>query len=177
MADHRVVPVIRAARLSDALKVAEIQVRAWHTAYKGIVSDTLLQEITLARKKSDWEQTLARNPSGTIVATIDDRIVGWASFGASRDKETERATGEVYAMYVDPDHWRNGIGRALMRQVELELSIAFLSATLWVLEHNQGARKFYERMGFLLEPKALSTPSWLGVNQVRYRIRWPETTQ
>lgn len=171
------VPVIRQARLADALKVADIQVRAWHQAYKGIVADSLLQEITLARKKSDWEQALTKNPSCAIVATIEDRVLGWASFGTSRDKDTDRATGELYAMFVDPDRWRNGIGRSLMRHVELELSKTFLSATLWVLEHNQPARKFYERFGFALEPKAVSKPHWLGVSQVRYRIQWPETTR
>jgi ribosomal protein S18 acetylase RimI-like enzyme len=168
---------IRPARLQDALKVADIQVRAWHTAYKGIVPDSVLQEITLARKKSDWEQSLTKNPSCAVVATLDEQVVGWASFGTNRDKDADRVTGEVYGMYVDPDRWRKGIGRALMRQVELELSKTFLSATLWVLEHNQAARKFYERFGFVLEPKAVAKPHWLGVNQVRYRIQWPETTR
>lgn len=168
---------IRPARLQDALQVADIQVRAWHTAYKGIVSQELLQEITLARKKSDWEQALTKNPSGALVALIDGHIVGWASFGTSRDAGADRATGELYGMYVDPDKWRCGIGRSLMRNVELELSKSFLSATLWVLEQNERARRFYERFGFVLEPKAIAKPHWLGVNQVRYRIQWPETTR
>lgn len=168
---------IRPARLQDALQVADIQVRAWHTAYKGIVPDELLQEITLARKKSDWEHALAKNPSSILIATSNGQIAGWASFGVSRDAGADRGTGELYAMYVDPDQWRRGVGRTLIRAAELELSKTFLSATLWVIDRNERARRFYERFGFVLEPKAASKPHWLGVNQVRYRIQWPETTR
>jgi GNAT superfamily N-acetyltransferase len=42
-------------------------------------------------------------------------ITGFASFGPSRDSDTDpRVTGEVSAIYAAPDAWGTGTGRALM---------------------------------------------------------------
>ena len=72
-------------------------------------------------------------------------IVGFASVGPSRD---ERGIGELYAIYVEPDQWSTGAGRALIERAEERLRHAYGEATLWVLEDNPRARAFYERGGW-----------------------------
>lgn len=80
---------------------------------------------------------------------MDHAILGFAAVGPSRDDDATGATGELYAIYADPDAWGRGIGRRLMATAVNELATAgFAEATLWVLESNQRARRFYETGGW-----------------------------
>jgi len=92
----------------------------------------------------------------TLVAELDDVVVGWLGYGPSRDDPPADPSpgaagpvGEIYGIYVHPDHWRAGAGTALMAEGEAGLAAAgFGEAMLWVLENNSGARRFYERLGW-----------------------------
>ena len=55
-----------------------------------------------------------------IIATKDGSVIGFVSFGASRDEDTPDQ-GEVYGLYVDPDYWHQGVGRALMDSAQRDL--------------------------------------------------------
>jgi len=85
-----------------------------------------------------------KGPSATWVA-IDDRrrVIGFADVGPSRDTNAVGRIGEVRAIYVLEEHWGRGVGHAL-----LERSLAWLrrlqypTASLWVLEGNDRARRF-----------------------------------
>jgi len=85
-----------------------------------------------------------------FVATDRGEIVGFLTIGACRDEDVDRATtGEIWGIYLAPSYWRKGIGRFLCGQAEKMLaSRGFSVATLWVLEKNVQARRFYEAMGF-----------------------------
>ena len=72
-------------------------------------------------------------------------MLGFASLGPSRD---EHGVGELYAIYVDPDEWSRGAGRALIERAEERLAEEYAEATLWVLEDNPRARRFYEAAGW-----------------------------
>ena len=50
-----------------------------------------------------------------LVGEVDGEVAGWLSGGAYRGTDSdEPPLGEVYACYVDPAHWRQGVGSALM---------------------------------------------------------------
>jgi len=84
-------------------------------------------------------------------AEVDGRIVGWISFGKSRDDDG-RMAGEVYAVYVRPVFWGKGFGRKLMESAEAHLwAHGHERITLWVLEGNQRSRVFYSRAGYALD--------------------------
>jgi ribosomal protein S18 acetylase RimI-like enzyme len=72
------------------------------------------------------------------------------TLGAARDPDLDASrTGEIWGIYISPDHWRRGIGRRLAEEAERILtSRGYERAVLWVLEANQQARRFYEAMGF-----------------------------
>ena len=95
------------------------------------------------------------------------RVVGFASVGDSRD---EPGKGELFAIYVLPEAWGSGAGSALMTSA-LEALCSYSSATLWVLEDNPRARRFYEREGWILDG-GRRDEELLGmtVAEVRYRI-------
>jgi GNAT superfamily N-acetyltransferase len=102
------------------------------------------------------------------VAEASGVIVGFASVGASRDAD---ADGELFAIYVDPDHWRTGIGRDLMTAAEQDLrDLGHAEAILWVLADNPRARKFYERVGWHYDGTTRPIEVFgVEVSEVRYR--------
>ena len=72
--------------------------------------------------------------------------VGFVAVGLSRDSGGD---GELYAIYVLPEQWGTGVGRALIEAGEERLrELGHGHASLWVLEANPRARRFYEAAGW-----------------------------
>ena len=77
-----------------------------------------------------------------LVAEVTGRLVGFA---------TARALGDnaytVTDLFVDPDHMRSGVGRALIDAV---VAAATRSRRTWIeVEANRRAVAFYRRVGFV----------------------------
>jgi GNAT superfamily N-acetyltransferase len=86
---------------------------------------------------------------GTLVADDGGRVVGFSTYGPSRDDDAPSATGEVPAIYLAPDVIGTGVGRELLAETIVALRAAgFTRASLWVLEANVRARRFYEKAGW-----------------------------
>ena len=136
---------IRRASHDDALAIETIRVRGWRTAYRHVFPAADLDALPIDPER--WRARIAVPPPGwsTIVCDDDGTVVGFASTGPSRDEDE---LGELYAIYVEPDAWSTGAGRALMAAAERTLAAQFDAALLWVLEDNPRARGFYERAGW-----------------------------
>ena len=140
---------VRRATLNDAAGIAAIHVHSWQEGYRGILPDDFLQSLSIERRETIWRNILENPTSDTWVAEEEGRLRGWISAGPSRDDDASPQTGELWAIYVDPQAWRSGIGRALWREAEAHLRRAeFQTVTLWVLADNQRALRFYETLGF-----------------------------
>jgi len=112
----------------------------------------VLEGLSVQQREAAWLKLLSGggDASLTLVADQDDDVVGFCSVTApSRDDDASDRTCEVAAIYVEPDVWREGIGRALLntalRQVREN---GWNEATLWVFAENDAARAFYNRFGF-----------------------------
>jgi GNAT superfamily N-acetyltransferase len=161
--------VVRPATPDDAEAIERIRVRGWQVGYRHLYPPEKLDALELDWTR--WARRIERPPTGwaTFVAEARGRTVGFASIGPSRD---EHGVGELYAIYVDPDQWSRGVGRALIARAESRLAEAFAQATLWVLEDNSRARRFYEAAGWHADG-ARQRVERLGVSpaEVRYRKR------
>jgi ribosomal protein S18 acetylase RimI-like enzyme len=162
---------VRLASARDAKGIAGIQERGWQAAYRHVFPPADLDRGGFVRL-SRWRERLRRPPAGwaTFVAIRDRVIVGFVSIGPSRDID---GAGEVYAIYVDPAAWSTGAGRGLMERAERELAATYDEATLWVLEDNPRARRFYELAGWATDGERKVEERW-GVRapEVRYRKRF-----
>ncbi|HEY4461458.1 MAG TPA: GNAT family N-acetyltransferase [Streptosporangiaceae bacterium] len=108
-------------------------------------------------------------------------VVGYASYGPERDVDgtpgpfpggqdsAGAPVAELYALYVTPDWWSTGTGRALMDRVLAELRAeGYPRIVLWVLTENARARRFYERCGFRLSGATHVLNGLGGVPEVCY---------
>jgi GNAT superfamily N-acetyltransferase len=159
---------VRLATDADADGIARVQERTWQAAYRHVFPVEELDRGGFIDPQR-WRDRIARPPTGwtTVVAERDGVVRGFASVGPSRD---ERVIGELYAIYVEPEEWSTGAGRALIERAEELLRGSYDEATLWVLEDNPRARAFYERAGWSPDGERKSEVRW-GVRaaEVRYR--------
>lgn len=156
-AEHGRLPevTIRFAQPQDALDIATIHVEAWQAAYRGIVPDEFLRALSIEQRHSVWQENLEAGESLTWIAEDGDTALGWISAGRSRDADARQSTGEIWAVYVGPQHWSKGVGRALCATAEQELRTqGFAEVTLWVLKENERALRFYISNGFILDTDA-----------------------
>jgi GNAT superfamily N-acetyltransferase len=110
-----------------------------------------------------------RPGEGYLAASDDGTVVGYAVFGPYRWDDLAGA-GEVYALYVDPDVWGGGAGRALLRAAEARLrALGHHEAALWVLETNRLGRGFYEALGWSADGAQAALCELDDAVEVRYR--------
>jgi ribosomal protein S18 acetylase RimI-like enzyme len=166
---------IRLATPADAARIAEVNVRAWQHAYRGIISDAYLDSLDSSTLSTKVGETLRRH--ATTLVAVRSSVIGFSWVSASRDEDASPGTAELIALYVAPEHQRSGVGRALMAE---SLRVADLQGasrvTLWVLEANDSARAFYSSLGFAPDGSVKTTARWGGVPvaEVRYSCVLPE---
>ncbi|MGO8958184.1 MAG: N-acetyltransferase family protein [Streptosporangiaceae bacterium] len=144
---------IRRATTDDAARIAEVHVRSWQGAYRGLIPQDYLDRLDLPPRVAMWGQILASvhwPAGGVLVAESGSRLAGFVSYGPTRDEDaTQSIVGEIMAIYLVPAAWGNGLGRELMSAALAALATAgYAKATLWVLDSNERARRFYEAAGF-----------------------------
>ena len=133
--------------------VADIFVSSWKTGYRGLVSDSYLDALDVDDMVSKWENWLEIVQPG-FVAYTDTQAAGFISCGKIRTRPPgDRGivplyAAEVYALYVKPDYFRKGLGKALMIEAAKSLKEKKLnSLVLWVIKKNKPALSFYEGLG------------------------------
>lgn len=162
-------PVLRLATLDDAAVIADINVRAWRHAYRGIIPEHYLASLDATTMTARVRETLLRH--GSILVEQRADVVGFAWVSGSRDEDAPPRSAEVIALYVDPRHQRRGTGRRLMQQsLDVARARGAERVTLWVLEANHDARAFYAAVGFSPDGTKKVTARWGGspVAEVRY---------
>jgi ribosomal protein S18 acetylase RimI-like enzyme len=142
---------IREAEPRDARGIAEVHVRSWQAAYRGQLTDDYLDGLSVEERLEQHRRSLEqpRAEWRTWVADDDGRVAGFAVTGPSEDADAEPSTAELYAIYLEPDRVGTGLGRGLLDHAIADLrERGFTVVTLWVLETNERARRFYEVAGW-----------------------------
>lgn len=140
---------IRYADIDDAKILGEIHSQSWKVAYKGIVPDEILNNITIKKRQKYFEKALTEGWEEDAIIFNDNKAVGLICIGKCRDIDKEGSCGEIWGIYLLPEYWNMGIGSELINWGVSELKKRnYDKVTLWVLEDNLNARKFYEKIGF-----------------------------
>jgi len=142
--------VTRRAIPEDSRAIATIHVLSWQAAYQGVVPAQFLASLSVDQREGIWRQRLEQDAPRTWVIEEHGLVLGWINAGPSRDADAPSSTSELSAIYVDPKHWRRGVGQRLWSDTEEELRRSgFSDVTLWVLRDNAGALAFYRSNGFV----------------------------
>jgi GNAT superfamily N-acetyltransferase len=143
-------PVVRLATEDDAGPIGDVHVRSWRAAYAGILPQPILDGLSAERRAEFWRDAIrATTNDPKWVVERDGRVLGFAATGPARDDDLPSQTGEVYAIYVDPEAWSTGLGRRLFATAVEDLAgRGFGGLVLWVLTDNARGRRFYEAAGW-----------------------------
>lgn len=90
-------------------------------------------------------------------------------------RDAKDGTGEVAAIYARQHAWGTGVGRLLMEQgLDRLARRGFTEGTLWVLETNDRARRFYAAGGWTIDDRVKEVEmGGTAVTEVRYRRALP----
>ena len=158
--------MIRDAEPRDAAELARVHVTSWQTAYRGLINQAFLDAMTIESRIERWDTLLSHVRGRVLVTEADGKVAGFCSVGPA-DAD---GWGEVYAIYLAPEHWGVGLGRGLLEAGEKALGEnGHGRAQLWVLSTNARARAFYQRQGWTLgRPIRIENIGGSDVTEVRY---------
>lgn len=186
--------VVRLARPSDASGLARVHVESWQRAYQGLVDPEYLAGLDIEERASGWEARLVTSlgadltlrawssgkRAGRTELLIDPEglVQGFVSYGPRRPVPgvaEDSSQGELYALYVHPDVWGLGGGRALYERCLGALRLAgFQSVTIWTMRGAAQARAFYKRQGAqLTDAEQTQRTQGLEMDLVCYRAEVP----
>jgi ribosomal protein S18 acetylase RimI-like enzyme len=168
--DVRVEVVVRLADRGSAAELTRLHRAAAHTGFAHIFppdappptyeEDLAGWEFWLG---PDWEQGRRAH-----VAVAGREAIGVVLTGPDPD---EPALGHLSRLYVHPAWWGRGAGTRLYVAALGDLTQRGLpEATLWVLEGNRVARRWYERLGWKPTGRRKTTYAPAGIEDVQYRL-------
>ena len=144
---------LRDGRETDAAAIEAVHFASREAVYRGRVFDWPPLGPDRAGRIALWRAWLSSPEIEAVVAVDAGVIVGFCTVRRSMDDDARKETAEMPTLYVHPDHWRRGVGQALCSAgLDRALAMGCDELTLWVLEMNEEARRFYSAFGFTEEP-------------------------
>ena len=138
----------------DIYEVSEIKVNGWKKAYKGIISDSYLNSLSVDENVEIFKQCI--NSDNFIVALENDKVLGFCRFvyDNSFSNNIDYIDCELTALYVHPDYKRKGIGTKLFKYVlDRFNNMNKKTMILWCLTDNTDSIEFYKHMGGEIKEK------------------------
>jgi GNAT superfamily N-acetyltransferase len=139
---------IRIAIESDALNIARLHAENWRTTYRGVLSDTYLDNEVEAERAALWLERFSQPAPNQYIVVAEEcrQIAGFACVYGADDPQWGTS---VDNFHVAQTFRRRGVGAQLMAAVAswCMRTDADLGIYLWVLQSNGEAQKFYERLG------------------------------
>ncbi len=162
---------LRSAAAGDAEQVAAVHASSSHAAYEAVAPEAG-RGLPLERRRAFWREAIEFGEPQVHVAVENSRVIGFAGFDRSRDPQSKATTGEIWALYVAPAHWGQGVGRALWQAARAGLiEEGCTQVTAWVPLCNERALRFFEQAGFERERDAAKTAQVGDVKLDEIRLR------
>lgn len=142
--------IIRKATVNNVLAIAKIHICSWQHTYHQYISEDFLKNLSVTERHQEWIERLNANVD-VFVAEIKTKVVGFASICPTRDADDDpQKVAEISAIYLLPEFLRQGIGSKLCNYIfQYCIQRNFSQVTLWVLQDNSEAHKFYRNLGFI----------------------------
>lgn len=164
----------RVQKLEDVRGMDRVNRRAWREAYAEIIPSELLDrvdtepETRIIQRRFDEVMEWSGQ---TYVADAGD-IVGYAAWRVGGDTKefVDPEDAGLKEIYVDPEHWGQGVGTRLLERVRADLpeDVAGLLASM--LGGNEVGRRFYQARGFDRVGEGSDTIAGDEYTTVHYRL-------
>jgi GNAT superfamily N-acetyltransferase len=131
---------VRRAALNDAPAIAAVHIASWRAAYRGLMPDQVLDELSLEARERDWRGWLSEGGARefTLVAERDGTPVAFCTLEMpAREEDEPDDVAAIPALYADPEAFGTGAGAALMAAALEALGEAgYREVILWMLKGN-----------------------------------------
>lgn len=164
---------LRHAHLADANAIAVLHIASWRTAYSAELPAAYLASLDESARTEQWRSRLLTPGTQVLLAERDGVLCGFCAYGPVHRRGPDvEGFWEIYSLHVLPERRGSGIGSMLFGEA---LSTARRAGapvlTLWVVETNAPARRFYEAKG--MQPdgaeKQRELAPGIALHEVRYR--------
>lgn len=141
--------------ISDDRRIEALRVRAWKEAYTGLIDQSILDAMDPHNEQNlaVWRNLIEREGGFAFVQlALNDGgdLLGFGAVAApSRDDDEPDGVAELVGGYVDPDHFRAGVGKRLLEQVLTRLkNEGWREATNWAIDGNDRGTDLLKQFGF-----------------------------
>ena len=161
---------LRTAGPGDAAAIAALHLASQRAAYKGIVPPDLIEHPDLAARTRDWEQALMAGTGPTFLLEDGGQLLGFCYVQPCPDADLDpQTTAEISNLHVTPQRRGRGHGSVLFEAARRWAAGSFQELSLWVVEENRPARRFYEKLG-MAPDGGTRTYHGSDVRVLRYRL-------
>ncbi|HET8625613.1 MAG TPA: GNAT family N-acetyltransferase [Gemmatimonadales bacterium] len=170
-------PALRSARRTDAAAVAALHIASWRATYRGQLPDAFLDYQSLAERTAEWEARFGVPETHLLLVEDSETLLGFAAFGPSRDADADpRVVWQLYNLHVLPERRGGGLGLPLFQAAaDQGAREGRERLTLWVVEQNWPARRFYQRQG--MHPDGATQLHQLGPDVGLREVRYVRTLE
>jgi len=164
--------IIREARIEDSYSIAKIKVESWNVAYKGIVNDKYLKNLSIEVEAEKRSKRFKEVPP-FYVYEENNVIKGfiWCGQISEEDDIKYENIFEIFAIYVNPDDKCKGIGTKLINFAQSEAKRQnYNKVSLWCFKDNFLGRKFYEKNLGKLNGETIIEVGEQDITEVRYEF-------
>ncbi len=151
-------PQVRPALEDEAPRIREICETAYRATYTDLLPDPYIERVIAEFYREDRvRREVEPAPPGWLgyqVVTVLGEVLGAAGGGMTGER-----VGELFVLYLDPDHRGRGLGTALLDRVTEQLrEVGAEEMWVSVVPGNELAVPFYKARGF--EPVEVVSPAY-----------------
>ncbi|NNF80183.1 MAG: GNAT family N-acetyltransferase [Rhizobiales bacterium] len=164
--------VMRDAVVQDASAVTALHVASWRSSYRGVLPDAYLDGEADAERGAHWQKTLKGLGPQDIVLLAEDNE-GLHGFISVYWRKEPGFDAYLDNLHVRPGQRGGGLGRQLLAAaLQRLIAQGAHNFCLWVFDQNQGAVRFYERLGG--KPVERGLDDFAGSNAPHTKIAWED---
>lgn len=160
--------VIKAAR-KNAKDMGFIHSNSWKQAYRGIIPNEMIEAFTPEKRAAIFSNVIETQPEEYYLFMANNRPAGIASLSKCHEESAPDYIGEIYSFYFHPDFWGSSATHMGFQFCINRLkALGFTQITIWVLNDNLRAKRFYEKNGFVLDGHSQEIEIGKKLLEVRY---------
>lgn len=140
--------MIRDGIKNDAEQIAKLKIRNYRKTYNNIFSNQFLNKMNLEDEKQKYINGLKNRK--VLVYYDEDKVLGYIYYGKRKNHKEVLPDydGEIYAIYVDVDFQKKGIGKKLIIAALNDLIKDYNKIILWCMKDNYDSLQFYKKINF-----------------------------